>query len=631
MKFTDVAAAIRDMIAKRNLRPGAILPSSQSLAKQYGCHRRTMDRACLVLICEGLLCRKGYKFAVGAGLPHRAPVEGDIYVLSYWDGFNRAAERILTALGVKHHLVDLVHHRHPSPLAVLRKVLSQKPAGMILWMPSWADSLQPVLKEATIPTVICTDAAPPDLRQSTVGMDIYRGTEKALRYLVSLGHRQIAFATLNPSPATDPEMTACYRSVCRQIGLRRSASAIWRLEPGNEEASCDILLKQRRQHPEVTALFAEAYAAALAVKVFRVPSDLSVVSFYEPMTKCSPPLTMVVLRDLERIPSWACSEIIAQLHALESGLPPKPPQQVLFVPDLVVQGSTALNAKHRASKGKLPNNIELSPSHLPPPLASSATGAELESGSSKPHNSPWESRCKTYPYLKKKRVQNWRQIDLSDIANHSMTREHGWLGGAPLLHFPHGLHAIHGIPFRVIDEKINGGRAVVTFRSPKSHSTDGQELPVQVKLPVGGSVKALYFLHGCGWALPVLFAEYIVHFKTGQVERIPLIPIGPSMHGTRQHPAGLKPNLQDWWPDLKQKDFPHAKYVTVFNPADPQEYERYLYTLEWINPRPEEEVSHIEARIDPEAGPSLALIAVTALVADDRITGWSPLSEAPQM
>ena len=61
-------------------------------------------------------------------------------------------------------------------------------------------------------------------------------------------------------------------------------------------------------------------------------------------------------------------------------------------------------------------------------------------------------------------------------------------------------------------------------------------------------------------------------------------------------------------------DYPHAHHVTIFNPADPIEYERYLYTLEWLNPRPMDEISEIEVRVDPKAGPTLALIAVTALI-----------------
>ena len=55
-------------------------------------------------------------------------------------------------------------------------------------------------------------------------------------------------------------------------------------------------------------------------------------------------------------------------------------------------------------------------------------------------------------------------------------------------------------------------------------------------------------------------------------------------------------------------------HAAVFNPADPMEYERYLYTIEWINPRPKDEISHVEVRVDSKAGPTLSLIAVTALV-----------------
>ena len=195
-----------------------------------------------------------------------------------------------------------------------------------------------------------------------------------------------------------------------------------------------------------------------------------------------------------------------------------------------------------------------------------------------------------------------------------MTREHGWLGGEPLLHFSPGLRSIHGVPFQVIEERRNSGRAVVTFRSPQTHSTKGKELPTAVKIPVGGRVKALYFLHGCAVAKPVPFAEYIMHFNTGKKARIPLIPRGASSRRAHRRNGKLKPNLQDWWQGFEQQDFPHAFHATIFNPVDPEDYERTLYSLEWINRWPEQEVSHIEVRVDPKAGPTLALIAVTALM-----------------
>lgn len=614
MKSRSVEAvkALQNLISTRKLASGARLPSSRDIARQTGFPRYVMDRACQELINRGLLVRTGYMLRVGSITPGSWSIEGEVHVLSYLENFSLIAGRILTKHGVKYRVFDLSFVKHNTPAPVLRRVMAEKPSGIILWMPAWLDVLKPMLKDATIPMVICADAAPPELGQSSAGTDIYRGTEKALRHLVGLGHRQIAFASLRPpSDSIDVEMTACYRNLCRQMGLSKSATAVWKLEPGDEEASGEFLREQRRRHPEVTALFAGAEAAVLVANVFRVPRDLSVVSFYEPQKESRSPLTTLALRDPERILSWACSEIIAQIRAVESGFPPKLPQQVLFVPDLVERGSTRAPEELPRRRGGAEE--EGRTAGLTGQKDRDA-GSELGVGSSKSEVSPWESWRKTYPYLEKRKAQNWRQLDLSNLANHSITREHGWLGGEPLLHLSPGLRSIHGVPFQVIDERRNDNRAVVTFRSPHTHSASAKELPSSVKLPVGGCVKALYFLHGCGYARPTCFAEYVLHFKRGKPERVPLVAQGASRSLALKQLGRLKPNLQDWYSSYEQQDFPHAKHVTLFDPANPGDYKRCLYTLEWINPRPGEEISHIEVRVDPKAGPALAIIAVTALV-----------------
>ena len=362
------------------------------------------------------------------------------------------------------------------------------------------------------------------------------------------------------------------------------------------------MLEGRRRNPKVTAIFANSACAALAAKTFKVPEEISVVSFLDRAPQSPPPMTAVAVREpAEAIALWACSEIISRIQVLEQGRPMPPPRQVLFVPELILRQSTRALARRAKEKAGGPAIGPIGPMGRIGGMGSTAA-------------SPWDSWSKTYAYLKRSRSRNWRQFDLSKLANHSMTREHGWLGADPLLHFPPGLRSIHGVPFHVIEETLNGGRAVVTFRSPHTHSTEGKELPASAKLLLGGRVKALYFLHGCGWAdKPVRFAEYQVHFQSGKAASIPLVPFGPSPSIALKLHGRLKPNLQDWYSLLEHPDFPHAKSVTVVNPADPEAYDRYLYTLEWINPQPKEEVTHIEVRVDPEAGPTLALIAVTAL------------------
>ena len=287
------------------------------------------------------------------------------------------------------------------------------------------------------------------------------------------------------------------------------------------------------------------------------------------------------------------------------GRPRKAPRHAFFAPELNIRGSTRPLPRKKA--GSRPSAEE--PARPREPLSHSSAGDSFP----QPAN-PWESWQKVYSFLKKNGTRNWRQFDLSKLANHGMTSENGWLGNDPLLHFSQGLRSIHGVPFQVIEENLNGGRAVVTFRSPHTHSSRGKQLPVMEEIAIGEQVKALYFLHGCAWAVPVAFAEYIIHLKTGKTSSISLAPIGHSLPLARKRLGKIKPNLQDWWSGYKQQDFPHAQHVTVFNPADPQEYQRTLYTLEWINPRPKEEVSHIEVQVNPKAGPTLALMAVTALL-----------------
>jgi hypothetical protein len=372
-------------------------------------------------------------------------------------------------------------------------------------------------------------------------------------------------------------------------------SRIWETENTNPEVLREVLRAGRRRHPEVTALLCNDWAGICATETFSVPEELSVVGFGgTPEGAAShPPLTTVAIRDADAVALWGCTSLISQIQTIQSGRPPKPPTQAMLMPDLVLRKSTkALVSRKVAAK------------NLQQPIREKLDPAGT-----------WRN---IYPFLKRRGTHHWLQLKLSTLANHNFSRHHGWLGAEPLEHFPPGLRSIHGVPFQILDERQNEGRAVITFRSPHSHSAGQEDLPITVKMKLNSRVKALYFLHGCGHAKPIPFAEYIMHYKRGEAARVTLIPMGPSRSLAQELLGDLKPNLQDWWPDPYQpENFPHAHHVTVFNPAEPELYERSLYSLEWLNPRPDDEVDFIEVRVAPEAGPTLALIAVTALLAED--------------
>lgn len=590
-RYLEAAKALRDWIARRGIRPGNVLPSARLLTQEIGFTPFIVHRACQELIGEDRLQRKGYKLFVRGENSGRTPIGGEVQVLSYWKPFSRAVERRLTELGVKFRVSELSFKRDLNPLLPLRKVFAEKPAGVILWLPSWKQNLQTGLQANKIPLVICTEFSPAEMNCSVVGTDVYRGVVKGLEHLRDLGHQRIAHVSCIRNPWFQ-ELANLYQQACLQLDLRQSALSVWQVDTTNQHELRKTLLEHRRRHSEVTALFADSETATFLTTHFKVPGDFSVVGLYEPLTNCRPALTTIIVREQNRcMADWACMELIAQIRDQEAGKPKPPVRRAYYEPELLVRNSTrALKANERLEPVSKLNGLPAPPPH------------------------PWETWRKTYSYLTRRPSHDWRQFDLSELANHSLTREHGWLGEEPLLHFVPGLRSIHGIPFQVIDEDRNGGRAVVTFRSPHTHSAGGKELPITARIALNSPVRALYFLHGCGHAQPVPFAEYLIYFKRGKLAKVPLLPLGAAKRAKHPLRGSLQPNLQDWWPENPQQDFPHARFVTVFNPADPQAYERYLYTLEWINPRPKDVISRIEVRVDPEAGPTLALIAVTALL-----------------
>ena len=581
-QYPEAANAIQEWITKQQVPSGTHLPSSRILSEQIGFRRSTTEHACNLLIAKGVLLRTGYKLMVQAPKPNHSTVNGVVYVVAYWDGIIKTTGQLLTERGVKFRGVALHPVKNKNPLPALRKILAEKPAGIILWMPFWKDELRE-LESETIPIVISANGGPQNVNLNLCGLNLYSCMEKAILHLHELGHRQIAYLTRH---GADDEMTGYYRQICLQLDLKQSARAIWRSKSHLDEFFRQTIIEERARHPEVTAIVGSGQLLPLFQKeTIQSLKGLSMIAAYKSGIQEDFPLTTVGYADDMQNMLWTCNEIIFQIQNHEAGSPQKFPHQALFTPHLTNRNSTRqLLAKNQDPKTPAPRIKPLAPA---------------------------ETWRKSYPFLKNQETQ-WRSLNLSKLANHSMTREYGWLGEAPLLHFHPGLQTIHGIPFQVIDQVLNNGHSVITFRSPHTHSTGHERLPIRVKLPINRVVKALYFLHGCGWAQrQEPFAEYIIHFKNGKSATIPLISIGPTKD--KRH-ARLKPNIHDWWRVEEAQDFPQAMSVTVYNPAIPKEYERVLYTLEWINPEPIEQISTLEIQVNPKAGPTLALIAITALL-----------------
>ena len=591
-QFPLAAQALQNWIATQKLLPGARLPSAQKMAKEIGFTAAIIMRACQSLVSSGLLLRNGYKLTVAHERKSTSSLQGLVYIVAYPvdDAFVHTVQRILTERGVQYRTITIPSLAFATIPHVLAKLLNEeKPAGIILRSLLATDSLRQWLKEISIPMVVFAEGLHPTT-QSSVQIDSPEAIEKCVNHLHEIGHRRIAlfFAGYD---ITRTEWIEAYRVACLKRNLKESSTTIWNSENHRDDIVRDTLIEGRRIQPEVTAVILWNRFAPVAIQTFSVPREMSVVGIGESSFSVNsrPPVTVVALRDPDVLASWACTDLMDQIQAIRSGRPPKFPTEARFVPELLLRKSTrAIQTK------KAPVKVQVT---APSPIVH-----------------PSQTWRKVYPFLQRNGWDEWRPLDLSKLANHSITRHHGWLGTEPLEHFPPGLRSIHGVPFQVLNEERNRGCAVVTFLSPHSHSAKGKRLPSEATLEVNLRTKALYFLHGCGYAKPILFAEYIMHFASGQTSSVPLVPLGLTRTHAPKLPKHLRPNLQDWWEGYEQRHFPHAHHAIIYDVTNPTAYARTLYSLEWINPFPEDPVKSIEVRVDPKAGPVLALVSVTALL-----------------
>jgi DNA-binding LacI/PurR family transcriptional regulator len=206
---------------------------------------------------------------------------------------------------------------------------------------------------------------------------------------------------------------------------------------------------------------------------------------------------------------------------------------------------------------------------------------------------------------------DFAQLDLRVAANRSLHRPHGWLGHLPLKNLEPGTRRIHGVDFDLMDESANNGRAVLVMQSSRALPGARNPMPAKVVLSVGRRVRAVYFLHGCGFAdEPVPFAWYDFANAAKHTFSVPLVPLGVA--DRRDVPAA---NIQDWWADFPQFDADRVKHLVLAGNGDPYEYERYLYTYEWVNPEPDAPLTSITVRSNPDEPTTLGLLAVTLLLA----------------
>ncbi|MFD7546790.1 LacI family DNA-binding transcriptional regulator [Streptomyces sp. NPDC059578] len=212
------------------------------------------------------------------------------------------------------------------------------------------------LRAQGVPFVL-VDGFAPTVRAPAISPDDRAAVELAVTHLVSLGHTRIGLA-LGPGRfvPVQRKVEGFVRAVRAQLGLdeeeitgRLVQHSLFSLEGGQAAAG---MLVDRGCTAVVCASDMMALGAVRAVRQrgLDVPRDVSVVGFDDSplMAFTDPPLTTV----RKPVPAMGRAAVRALLE--EIGGTPAPPSEFVFLPELVVRGSTACAPGRPAPRAEPP-------------------------------------------------------------------------------------------------------------------------------------------------------------------------------------------------------------------------------------------------------------------------------------
>ncbi len=598
-------AGYETLIRQAEGRRGQPFPTEKVLAAQWGVSQAAVNRAALRLIAAGRLRREGYKLLPVAATTVSL-VGARLAVLSHrstrFPGIAEEAAR----RGVR--VEEFFFIGRDTLRNALQKALQHRFDGVITRITDsgWEwDNETAELDRLRIPYVVAEEAP---AGHNLAAEDLRTAAEQAVCHLFARGHREIVCLGSLRRMLRSGAVRKGFEESCLRLGLTSAARNFYELNSHTPEAVRAEFQHIRRSCPLASAIvlfdpeILKSFVTAMRKEGLRLARDLSVVVVGDSVEArtTEPPITCVSF-DAKCIAHLALDLVCQQMLEVRriGRVPPR--QRLRLEGTLRERGSVS--------------TLETLPAARPDDLARGANRL-----------------ARVWPHAIEQRLreaaETWQwphrlveggphgafqPIDLSSAANRSLRRPHGWLGHLPLLHLGSGLLRLHGVDFSVLDERTNRGRSVVVLRSSRFPPTSRRSLPDELVLPVGRKVRAVYFLHGCGYAGErVPFAWYEFRQPGRPPAIVPLVArgVGPA-HSPDTPPA----NIQDWWPEFPQFNTEGVRHVAITENGDPFAYERYLYSYEWENPAPDVPLEEVRVRANSAVPTTLGLLAVTLLLA----------------
>lgn len=232
-----------------------------------------------------------------------------------------------------------VAHRHEDKLlgTYLRLLLQRGVEGLISVDTSIAEP-------QTVPTVaIAGHKRVPGV--TNIVLNHCRAARLALRHLLALGHRDIAFMKGSSFSSDAEERWKAVRQVARELGIRMREDLIVQLEGDDPTPQLGFPFAQQllaRKRP-FTALFAYNDISALgSIRAFqeaglRVPEDISVVGFDDiQLAAQSTPGLTTVRQPLHKMGEIAARTLLDRIEGRVKYVP-----EIQIEPELVIRNSTA--------------------------------------------------------------------------------------------------------------------------------------------------------------------------------------------------------------------------------------------------------------------------------------------------
>jgi GntR family transcriptional regulator of arabinose operon len=356
---TQLLNELRHAILSGKLKPHEQLPGEYALITQLSISRSTVQRAWQTARDEGLIYRVPAKGTFVAELPNASTVTGIVgcivpeFRYTFDGSLLDGAQELLRAKGYQ-LLFAQSERRVEEENRLIRNMCHEGVSGILLWPVSENKRDRYLLDPSCSVPVVLLDRPVPGAALPCVTSRNYDGALLAMDHLLSLGHRDIAFAAWPPLDLLPiAERIRAYRDAMENAGLP-PLPLITLGEPVEavnyrryaEEAQKDVayLAEVLGRPDRPSAIFAmNDILASLVLRAaqragLHVPQELSIVGFdnhRELAKQLVPPLTTVA-QNTHLIGREAARRLLVMIDG-------EPPQDtfVLVPTRLVIRDSTS--------------------------------------------------------------------------------------------------------------------------------------------------------------------------------------------------------------------------------------------------------------------------------------------------